>query len=380
MKYEGFPRYISVKQNEPDQCYIPYAGETCGAAGCAVGTVMDGTQQSQLAQWKAACKWMDDSGYTVPGSGTWASGIGAYLRYKGISSEWLCDEAGHSLAGKGLENAYIKKFVDKIVDGYEGWILWGGVNTGCRNSYNCNNGHYSWCFGAKQMNGKTYLLIADPAFSLRDGWRPVDAVSVEGILGNIKQCGVVNIRWKAEAKPVETVAQTTYTATFPGIYYGMKDPTSKQKTMTYIWKENMIAAGFYKGKLNFTFDLALKTATENWQKSVNKGEQGTLVDGKLVVDGNPGPACFKQWYHFGQKKGNSLICTFKQKSSDGKRSHTTEYLIQPAGIARGMYKGEWDGKFGPMTKGFVEKFQEANNMKVTGVATPKVLSILCGGL
>lgn len=170
----------NLKQCDPRWANHPFAGETMAPAGCGPTAVADLLGHNTPV---TVADWMQANGYASNGSGTYHSGIAAALKAFGYSGTQI---TGYSLAGV-MNCSEFETFKASIQSGYCGVILFGGLKTGCRNSYWSNAGHYCACVG--YSNGS--YLIYDPYWDARDGYHGWQS----DIAGNVKHLFTSTVRW-----------------------------------------------------------------------------------------------------------------------------------------------------------------------------------------
>ena len=178
----------NLLQNDPRWANHPFAGETMAPAGCGPTSVADLLGHDQPV---TVADWMQAHGYASNGSGTYHSGIAASLKAFGYSGEQI---TGSSLAGV-MNCSQFEAFKAHIKSGYCGIILFGGLGSGCRNSYWSNYGHYCACVGTS--NGK--FLVYDPAWSVRTGYHGWDS----DIAGCVKHLFTSTVKWKASGSSLK---------------------------------------------------------------------------------------------------------------------------------------------------------------------------------
>ena len=239
-----------LKQNNPAWSGYPYAGETLGPAGC--GPTADADLLGLNSPVPVA-KWMTDHGYASNGYGTYHAGIPAALRAWGYQSEQI---TGSSLAGV-MSCPEFDRFKASIQAGNCGVILFGGVQTGCKNDYWTSGGHYVAVVRYKDGAYLTY----DPASAERTRWH-----SWGDIAGNVKHLFTSNIKWSGGEG-------SDFTFTLAQIKIGSTG-------VDVLLLQEILRARDYRdvNRRELILDRSFGPATEYALKTYQK-ERGLVVDG-----------------------------------------------------------------------------------------------------
>lgn len=284
----------NLLQNDPRWTNHPYAGETMGPAGCGPTSVADLLGHDNPV---TVADWMQANGYASNGSGTYHSGIAASLRAFGYDGAQI---TGYSLAGI-MNCAEFEQFKAHIQSGYCGVILFGGLGSGCRNSYWSNYGHYCACVGYSNGN----YLVYDPAWSARTGYHGWNS----DIAGDVKHLFTSTVKWKSSGGSIKVDgAWGTKTTKFAQKIFkcSIKDGiVSNQNKDRAFWLQNCQMPSW-----EFVPAIKLKSGSELIRRIQSKigekvdgfmGDQTTKALQKFLgvkVDGLFGPtsvSAFQEW-------------------------------------------------------------------------------------
>lgn len=198
-------RFENWRQDDPRWGGDPYAGESIAAAGCALGASGD----ISCEQPPAVGAYMTAHGYASSGSGTYWSGIPAYLKSRGYAAVQLNAD---SLLGVTVCAAF-ENWKAAIRSGLCGALCMGGPSkwTG--------GGHYICIPMWRLKDGHDEFLVHDPAHR-QDGWH-----TWEEFIGWIKVLYIGGKRWKP-AEPEEFVRVDSGDCTENGVILRMTPSSS----------------------------------------------------------------------------------------------------------------------------------------------------------
>lgn len=176
-------QFENWRQDDPRWGGDPYAGQSIAEAGCALGASGDISCEKP----PAVGSYMTAHGYASNGSGTYWSGIPAYLKSKGYAAVQL---NANSLLGVTVCAAF-DAWRKAIHSGICGALCMGGPSrwTG--------GGHYICITGGRFRDGVEEFRVHDPAHR-NNGWQPWTA-----FIGWIKVLYIGGKRWKPEEAPEE---------------------------------------------------------------------------------------------------------------------------------------------------------------------------------
>ena len=318
----------NYKQTDPRWSGVSYAGETMYTAGCGPTAVADLLDKNPTE----IASWMSNHGYASNGSGTYQSGITACIKAYGHS----CNQITNSSRAGVMNDHTFETFKSSIQNGNCGILLMGGLNTGCRNSYWSNAGHFIAVVGYSNSRYNVY----DPAYAARDGYH--DWADFQG---NIKHIYTTDIKWTSGS----SVSSSDYCYKFTCDQIGSGAQGKTVRLLQTLLKGrgwNLAIDGSF-GKA--TYDVII--AVQKFFKLSPDGIVGINTWKCLIPSDN-------------ETSGVNII--FKLHDMKAGYQGADAYFLQNMLKGLGYYTGNIDTSFGNGCLGAVKSFQKATGMTGDG--------------